>query len=104
MESWHLQGYSPRLCRLRTDGLAPVSKYEMYRSHAGDMGPISLVACPQQKLGLSLLIHWVAWERNWVRTHGSISRRAEDCAGSHFSQEQWDLSKSVGDSRKVVMR
>jgi hypothetical protein len=23
MESWHLQGYSPRLCRLRTDGLPP---------------------------------------------------------------------------------
>jgi hypothetical protein len=27
MESWHLQGCSPRLCQLRTDGLAPVSKY-----------------------------------------------------------------------------
>jgi hypothetical protein len=25
--SQHLQGCSPRLCRLRTDGLAPVSKY-----------------------------------------------------------------------------
>jgi hypothetical protein len=32
---------SPRLCRLRTEGLVPVSKYQMYRSHAGDMGPIS---------------------------------------------------------------
>jgi hypothetical protein len=26
-ESRHLQGYSPRLCQLRTDGLAPASKY-----------------------------------------------------------------------------
>jgi hypothetical protein len=25
--SWHLQGCSPHLCRLRTDGLAPASKY-----------------------------------------------------------------------------
>jgi hypothetical protein len=27
VESWHLQGSSPRLCWLRTDGLAPMSKY-----------------------------------------------------------------------------
>jgi hypothetical protein len=27
VESRHLQGYSPRLCRLKTDGLALVSKY-----------------------------------------------------------------------------
>jgi hypothetical protein len=27
VESRHLQGCSPRLCRLRTDGLAPVRKY-----------------------------------------------------------------------------
>jgi hypothetical protein len=26
-ESQHLQGCSPRLCQLRIDGLAPVSKY-----------------------------------------------------------------------------
>jgi hypothetical protein len=30
---------SPRLCWLRTEGLVPVSKYWMYRSHAGDYGP-----------------------------------------------------------------
>jgi hypothetical protein len=29
---------SPRLCQLRTEGLVPVSKYRMYRSHASDMG------------------------------------------------------------------
>jgi hypothetical protein len=27
VESQHLQGCSPLLCRLRTDGLVPVSKY-----------------------------------------------------------------------------
>jgi hypothetical protein len=27
MASWHLQGYIPHLCRLRTDGLAPTSNY-----------------------------------------------------------------------------
>jgi hypothetical protein len=56
----------------------------MYRSHDGDIGPVRLVACPQKKLGLSLLLHWLAWERNWVRTHRSVVRRAEDCAGSSF--------------------
>jgi hypothetical protein len=27
VESWCLQGYSPLLCQLRTDGLGPVIKY-----------------------------------------------------------------------------
>jgi hypothetical protein len=27
VESWHLQDSSPRLCQLRTDGLAIASKY-----------------------------------------------------------------------------
>jgi hypothetical protein len=27
VKSWHLQGCSPRLCRLRIDGLDPASKY-----------------------------------------------------------------------------
>jgi hypothetical protein len=43
VESWHLQGCSPRLCRLRTDGLAP--KSGMYWSHAGVMGPVSWCSC-----------------------------------------------------------
>jgi hypothetical protein len=38
VESQHLQGCSPHLCRLRTDGLALASKYWTCRSHAGDMG------------------------------------------------------------------
>jgi hypothetical protein len=44
MESQRLQGCNPRLYRLKTDGLAPVSKYWTYRSHVSDMSPISLVS------------------------------------------------------------
>jgi hypothetical protein len=43
--SRHLQGCSPRLCRLRIIRLAPVSKYWTYRSHAGDIGPVNLAVC-----------------------------------------------------------
>jgi hypothetical protein len=57
----------------------------MYQLHAGDMGPVNLVACHRQKLDLSLLLHWLAWERNWVV--GLASRRDVDCVGSPFSQE-----------------
>jgi hypothetical protein len=84
VESRRRQGCSPRLCRLRTDGLTPVSKYWTYRSHAGDMSPVSLVACHRHKLCLSLLLHWLAWERNWVRTCGSVSQHAMDWVGSPF--------------------
>jgi hypothetical protein len=74
----------------------------MYRSHAGGMGPVSLVACHRQMLGLSLLLHWLAWERKWVWTHGSVNRHAIDCVGNPFSREQWDPSKSVDESLKVA--
>jgi hypothetical protein len=36
---------SLHLCRLRTEGLVPMSKYGTYRSHVGDMDPVSIVAC-----------------------------------------------------------
>jgi hypothetical protein len=54
--SRHLKFGSPRLCRLRTVRLAPASKYWTYRSHAGDMGPVSLVVGCQQELGFSPLL------------------------------------------------
>jgi hypothetical protein len=41
--SQHLQGCSPCLCRLRTDGLAPRASIE--RSHAGDMGTVGWCSC-----------------------------------------------------------
>jgi hypothetical protein len=57
---------SPRLCRLRTGGLVPVSKYWTYRSHAGVYGPSKLKY---------LCNHWAetslpyskatAWEEQW---------------------------------------
>jgi hypothetical protein len=56
----------------------------MYRSHAGDMGPINLVVGHRQELGLRPLLHWLVWERSWVRTRGSVSRRAMHCVGSPF--------------------
>jgi hypothetical protein len=32
--------------------------------HAGDMGPVSLVAYRQQVFDLSALVQWLCWERN----------------------------------------
>jgi hypothetical protein len=63
----------------------------------------SLVACHRQNLDLSLLLHWLVWERNWVWTYGLISRRAVHCIRSPFSQEQWDPSKSIDVSRMVAI-
>jgi hypothetical protein len=102
--AWLLGGCSPRLCRLRTDGLAPASKYWKYQSHAGDMGPVSLVACRQQRVALPPLLQWLSWERNWVRTYRSASRRAVDCVRSSFSQKQWLCPSLLSTSRKVAMR
>jgi hypothetical protein len=33
---------------------------------------------------LSPLLHWLARERNWVRTHGSVGQYAVDVSGSLF--------------------
>jgi hypothetical protein len=41
VKSWHLQGSCPWLCQLRTDVLTPMSKYWIYWSHAGDIGPVN---------------------------------------------------------------
>jgi hypothetical protein len=51
VESWHFQGCSPRLCRLRTNGLTHTIKYWMYGSHTDNMDPVSIVADRQQKVG-----------------------------------------------------
>jgi hypothetical protein len=62
----HLQGYSPRLCRLRIVRLTPVSKYWTYRSHAGDMGPVNLVACCWWIFGfLHCFIGWLGRETGY---------------------------------------
>jgi hypothetical protein len=67
------------------------------------MGPVNLVVDHRHEIGLRPLLHWLARERNWVRTHGSVSRRVMDCVGSPFPLERWDLSKPVGVSQKVAI-
>jgi hypothetical protein len=103
MISRHLQSCSPRLCRLRIDGLAPVSKYWMYWSHTGDIGLVSLVVGCQQNLDFSPLFHWLLWERSWVQTHGLVSRHAMDCVGSPSSQGQWTRSNLLMTVSKVAI-
>jgi hypothetical protein len=48
--SRYIQGCSPCLCWLRTDGLAPVSKYWTYWSNAGVYGPRKPSSHHQQML------------------------------------------------------
>jgi hypothetical protein len=103
VESRHLQDCSPRLCRLRTVRLAPASKYWTYRSHVGDIGPVRLVVDYQQKLNFSPLLHWLLWERSWVRTRGSDDRRVVDCVGSHSSRVQWICSNLLTTAWKVAI-
>jgi hypothetical protein len=100
VKSWHLQGCSPHLCRLRTDGLAPASKYWTYRSHAGDMGPISLLAGCQQKLvfsptaSLTVLGEKLGTDQ-WIRRSLSCGL----CRNPFFSGAV-DLYKSIDDFTK----
>jgi hypothetical protein len=75
----------------------------MYRSHASDMGAVSLVVGCQQKLNFSPLLHWLLRERSWVWTRGSVSRGAVDCVGSPSSRGQWICSNLLMTVRKVVI-
>jgi hypothetical protein len=102
VESQHLQGCSPCLCQLMADGLTPASKYSTYWSHIGDMSSVSLVAYRQQRVALPPLLQWLAQERNWVRTHGSVNRRAMDYVRSPFCREQWLCPPLLTTSRKVA--
>jgi hypothetical protein len=78
VKSRHLQGCSPRLCRLRTNELAPVSKYWMYWSHAGDVGLVNWCSLLTTMLKFSWHLQWLLWERNWIRTRRSVNRCAVD--------------------------
>jgi hypothetical protein len=90
---------SPRLCRLRTEGLVPVSNYWTYRSHAGDMGPISLVAYCRQMFGLSVQLQWLCSERNWGRSRRPLCR-AERWSREHFLSVA--VPNSIGSVWKVA--
>jgi hypothetical protein len=64
---------SPRSCRLRTEGLVPMSKYWTYRSHISDMRPVSLVAYCQQ---IFIFLHYfISWLRRETR-YGPMDRSA----------------------------
>jgi hypothetical protein len=103
VESQHLQGCSSRLCRLRTDGLPPTSKYWTYRSHARDMGPVSLVAGCQQKLVFSSLPQWLLWERSLVWTYGLVSHRDVGWVGRPSSQGHGNYSNLLMTMWKVYV-
>jgi hypothetical protein len=66
------------------------------------MSLVNLVVGHRQELALRALLHWLVQERSWVRTRGSVSRRAVNYVGSPFSRKQWDLSKTVGTSQKFA--
>jgi hypothetical protein len=66
------------------------------------MGPVSLVVGCQQKLDFSPLLHGLLWERSWLQTYGSVSRRAVDCVRSLSSRVQWICSNLLMTVRKVA--
>jgi hypothetical protein len=72
----------------------------MYRSHAGDMGLVNLVAGYRQRVALPPLLQCLTWERNWVQTHGSVSRRAMNYVGSPYFLGAVPLSIIVDDFTK----
>jgi hypothetical protein len=106
--SRHLQGCSPRLCRLRTVQLAPASKYWTYRSHAGDMGPVSLVVDCQheltfphsslvvveEKLGMNPWIEWPSCCRLCREPFFSgaveLFKSVDDCMKGCYMLTTWD--------------
>jgi hypothetical protein len=90
---------SPRLCRLRTEGLVPVSKYWTYRSHDDVYGPGKASSWLPT---YAWLCPWLARKRNWIWTHRSINRRAMDCVRSPFSREQWRCSNLLMTTWKVA--
>jgi hypothetical protein len=68
------------------------------------MSLISLVAGCQQKLDFFPLLHRLWWERSWVQTRGSVSRRVVDCVRSLSSRGQWIYSNLLMITRKVAIR
>jgi hypothetical protein len=56
------------------------------------LGPVILVAVVNRWLTLPPLLQWLARERIWIRTHGSVNRRAGDSLESPFSREEWPCS------------
>jgi hypothetical protein len=84
VESWHLQGCSPRLCQLRTDGLAPQASIErtdrmlvIWPSKPSSMSSIDAWLCPYCFIG------WLGRETGY----GPVDRSANVSwivSGAHF--------------------
>jgi hypothetical protein len=102
LASRHLEGCSPHLCRLWTNGLAPVSKYWTYRSHVGDLGLVNLVACHRQMFGFHYCFNGCFGRETGWQTCGSLSR-AGGCVQRPFSQELYCPSNAVDGLWKVAM-
>jgi hypothetical protein len=79
---------SPRLCRLRTERLVPVSKYRTYQSHAGDIGPVSWCSCVitwLKPLSPTIRLSWgmgneVTQDDGWVSL-SSVVKTSPGCRG-----------------------
>jgi hypothetical protein len=100
VKSCHLQGCSPRLCRLRTDGLTLMSKYWTYRSHVDDMSLVSWCSYVTTWLKSLSPTPRLLWGRKNEVTQGdgwaslsSVAKTSSGCRG---------LFQSCGDSRKVA--
>jgi hypothetical protein len=100
MESWHLPGCSPYLCRLRTKGLVPVSKYWTYWSYAIDMGLVNWCSLLPPDAWLSPLLQWL-WGAEKLDGDPQIgqlawwgcSREFLFLSSSDFVQRCWWLMK-----------
>jgi hypothetical protein len=102
MQSCHFQGCIPHMCWLRTDRLAPMSKYWTYWSHAEDMRPVSWCS-----IFINRRLTWAyclndceGREIEW----GSMVRQCVmDWDESPFSWEQYDPFKFIGSVWKVAI-
>jgi hypothetical protein len=71
VESQHLQGCSPCLCRWRTDGLAPASKYWTYWSNAKDMGLVNWCSMFVNRCFTFITISMTVWEEKLGGQHAN---------------------------------
>jgi hypothetical protein len=72
-----------------------------YPSHAGAIDPVRLVVCHRQMLGLSALLQWLCWKRNWGGSRRPLSQ-AERWSREHFFSGVVHPSNPFDDSWKVT--
>jgi hypothetical protein len=109
VESWHLQGCSPRLSWLRTNGLVPASKYWTYQSYAGVYGPskpssrmsteawlspTASMVSSGEKLGMDPWITQPGWGLCWEPFFlGAVDlfKSVDDCEKDCYTWTAWDM-------------